>query len=70
MSPMRLALAASDHESGSDHQYHGTDGGRNLFALMGLNANVDVTRLDAMIFGMWNRNEKRKDSQDHYRQPH
>ena len=43
--------------------------GATFSLLVGLNANVDVARLDAMIFGMGNRHEKRKDSQDHYRQP-
>src|SRR6202011_5395469 len=65
------ALAASgDHESRSNHQQDSTDGGRNFFALVGLNTNVDVARLDAVIFRMRNRHEKRKDSQDHHRQPH
>ena len=44
--------------------------GATFSLLMGLNTNIDVTRLDAVIFGMWNRHEKRKDSQDHYRKPH
>ena len=66
-----LALAsAGDHESGSDHQQDDTDSGRNFLALVGLNPNIDVARLDAMILGMWNRHEKRKDPQDHDRQPH
>ena len=61
---MKLALSSGDHESGSDHQHHGADGGRNFFTLMGLNPDVDITRLDAMIFRVWKRHEERQNSQD------
>ena len=62
--------AAGDHESGPDYQQDGADGGRNFLAVMGLNPDIDVTRLDAVVFRMRNRNEKRKDSQYHDCQPH
>ena len=66
----KLALAAGDHESGSDYQDHGADGRRNFFAVMRLNSDVDISCLDTMIFGVRNRDEKRQDSQNRYRQPH
>src|SRR6185369_15953276 len=71
LSRLRLALAASgNHEPGSNHQQDRTDRGRDLFAAMGLNANIDVACLDAMIFRMRNGHEKRQDPQDNHRKPH
>jgi hypothetical protein len=36
---------------------------------MGLNANVEVARFDSVIFRVWDRDEKQKDSQDYYGEP-
>jgi hypothetical protein len=60
---------ACDHKPGSGRYYDCADGRRNLLVFVSLNANIDVTRLDAMVFGMRDSNEKREDPQDQYRQP-
>jgi hypothetical protein len=65
--PLQLALPASDHQAGSDDDQNDADCRMDPVLVVRRDAYMRIADVNAMMFGVRNRNEEGKDSQqEHY----
>src|SRR6202142_3498354 len=64
-----VVAPARDHQASACHDQQDTDGGRNLFPVLGVDAYMQIARAHAMVFRVWNRNKEGKNPQNQHYQP-
>jgi hypothetical protein len=61
--------SARDHQPGTCHDQHDTDGGSYPITVLGVDSYVQIACADVMVFRVWNWNKEGKNPENQHHQP-